>query len=294
MTGAYTGRFAPTPSGPLHFGSIVTALASFLDARSRGGRWLVRIDDLDTQRVRPGASDKILRTLDYLGLEWDQALVYQSDRIDAYLEALTALKEKGLLYRCYCRRQETRGIRYPGTCRHRNTATRTQYAYRIITNTEETGFIDRIQGYFSRNINHETGDFIVQRSDRIPAYHLATVVDDSWQGVTTVMRGADLLESTSTQIYLQRHLSCPMPEYAHIPVAIAADGKKISKQDEEIHPVMEKSPATILVAALHFLGQPVKPGLIKAGVRDVTAWGLENWDVSLIPRVREIQAGTED
>lgn len=285
----YIGRFAPTPSGPLHFGSIIAALASYLDAKKNKGLWLLRIDDLDTPRSKPGAVDTILRTLETLALQWDRDVVYQSNRQHAYDAALEHLQQRGLLYKCFCTRKQIKGRRYPGTCRHLQVLPDKQFAVRIITNSEPVGFTDKIQGDYYQNLQQESGDFIVRRADGLFAYHLACITDDAWQGITDIVRGADLIDSTPQQIYLQRQLGLTTPVYSHFPVATDINGKKISKRLGGLDALLDRHPATLLLEALSFLGQNIHPGLTKATPVEVIVSAIENWDISRISRTREIQ-----
>lgn len=286
MTATYTGRFAPTPSGPLHFGSIIAALAGFLDARSHGGRWLLRIDDLDPPRVRPGVTDAILHTLESLGLKWDGEVLYQSRRGEAYREGLRVLEEKKKLYRCYCPRRLTRGRPYPGTCRRRKDSPASRrYALRVITGADEVGFHDGIQGQFGLSLQDESGDFIIRRADGLFAYHLANVVDDAWQGITHVVRGADLLAATPAQIYLQDLLGLPSPLYRHVPVALRRDGSKISKSADAGHSLQHASPVQVLLHALRFLGQEPEPVLEQAGLDELLDWAARHWRLDAVPRL---------
>src|SRR5688572_18183024 len=234
----YVGRFAPSPTGPLHFGSLVAALASWLDARAARGRWLVRIEDLDAPRAQPGAADDILRTLGELGLVWDAPLVYQSQRSETYRAALQALQHH--VYWCGCTRREiadsSLGLAadgaqiYPGTCRNGIAQGKAPRALRVRTTSEEIRFNDRVQGPQRQVVEAEVGDFVLYRADEQIAYQLAVVIDDAKQGVTDVVRGADLLDSTARQIYLQRLLGYPQPRYLHVPAAVNAAGEKLSKQ----------------------------------------------------------------
>jgi len=284
----YIGRFAPTPSGPLHFGSIVAALASYLDAKKHNGLWLLRIDDLDTPRIKSGASDSILRTLETLGLAWDGEVVYQSNRHAAYAAALDNLQKSGLLYKCYCTRKRVKGLPYAGTCRDLPDRPDKQFAIRIISSPEPIGFTDRIQGDYSRNLQQQCGDFILKRADGLFAYHLACVTDDAWQGVTDIVRGADLLDSTPSQLFLQQQLELRTPFYSHVPVATDSNDKKISKRHGAIDALLEKQPARLLVEVLTFLGQEIYSELEKSSVTDVITWAINNWDISRVPPVREI------
>jgi glutamyl-Q tRNA(Asp) synthetase len=282
-----TGRFAPSPTGPLHFGSLVAAAASWLDARAAAGRWLVRIEDLDRPRVQPGAADEILRTLEALGLRWDGEVLWQSRREALYRDALERLRAD--TYWCGCSRREIAdsslglavdGARiYPGTCRAGLAADRRARALRVRVPDGVVRFVDRVQGEQAQQLARDVGDFVLYRADGLFAYQLAVVVDDAAQGVTDVVRGADLLDSTARQIHLQRLLGVPMPRYLHVPVAVNAQGEKLSKQTGA-RPVDPSRPAEALAAALAFLGQPPAETLDEA---------VRNWNPSLIParRVRE-------
>lgn len=226
----YVGRFAPSPTGSLHLGSLLAAIGSFIDARSSGGRWLVRIEDLDGARVVPGSADEMLRTLEAFGLLWDGEVVYQSRRAHLYAEALASLRAAGRTFECSCSRRKlsTEDSGYPGTCREGprkpgNTATRFR-----IDETETVSFDDRFQGLTVLAMD-KLGDVIVRRRDGIFAYQLAVVVDDALQGITDVVRGADLLESTGWQLALQRALRLPTPHYAHLPLLLERNGDKLAK-----------------------------------------------------------------
>jgi glutamyl-Q tRNA(Asp) synthetase len=293
----YRGRFAPSPSGPLHFGSLVAALASYLDARSRGGTWLVRIEDLDTPRVVPGAADDILRTLESCGMEWDGAIVRQSTRKEAYHHALHELRRRGAAYACACSRREIvdsalagiEGYVYPGTCRDGLPAGRRARAWRVRTHAGRLGFDDAIQARVEQNIEAQIGDFVVYRMDGIFAYQLAVVVDDAEQGITDVVRGADLIESTPRQMYLQELLRLPPVRYAHVPVAVNESGEKLSKQTRA-RPVTRSEAAQAMHAALVFLGQSPPTLLATAPVRVILTWALSNWRLDRIPRTRAAPA----
>jgi glutamyl-Q tRNA(Asp) synthetase len=237
---AATGRFAPSPTGPLHLGSLVAAVGSWLFARAAGGRWLVRMEDLDTPRVVPGADRQILDSLRGFGLEWDGEVVYQSQRVAHYEDALRALRERNLVFDCGCSRAElqraasapaTSEAVYPGTCRNGLPPGRTARAVRFRVSDELIVFDDRAEGRVQENVARETGDFVIKRADGVFAYQLAVVVDDALQGVTQVVRGADLLSSTARQIALQRALGYPTPSYAHLPLVKNPDGSKVSKRD---------------------------------------------------------------
>ena len=284
----YVGRFAPSPTGPLHFGSLVAALAGWLDARQAGGEWLLRMEDLDRPRVMPGAADAILRQLEACGLEWDGSVVIQSDRVDLYGAALQKLAAH--VYPCACTRKELEdsalaidGSRiYPGTCRAGLAAGKTARALRLRAAVEPVKFTDRVQGEISQSVANEVGDFVLRRADGLFAYQLAVVVDDAAQGVTDVVRGADLLDSTARQIALQRLLGHPTPRYLHVPVATTPGGEKLSKQTKAPDARPEDIPA-----ALGFLGLRPPAGLPQ---RELLEWAVVHWDPGRVPKVRAAAA----
>ena len=232
------GRFAPSPTGALHLGSLLAAVGSYLAARAAGGRWLLRIDDIDTPRVMPGAADRILRSLEAHGLRWDGEVLWQSGRADAYLAALEQLRGAGRLYPCACTRSELAAIArtgvdgpiYPGTCGTGLPPGRVARAWRLRVPAGGIAFHDAVRGSHRQDVAREVGDFVLQRADGLTAYQLATVVDDAFQSVTQVVRGADLLSSTPRQIVLQRCLGLPTPTYAHLPLLVDATGAKLGKQ----------------------------------------------------------------
>ncbi|MDA8107085.1 MAG: tRNA glutamyl-Q(34) synthetase GluQRS [Betaproteobacteria bacterium] len=293
----YVGRFAPSPTGPLHFGSLVAALASYLDARAAGGRWLLRIEDLDRPRVERAAAGAILRQLESLGLQWDGEPVWQSRRAALYRAALDALARRGLTYPCGCSRREIAdstlgadGARiYPGTCRGGLPPGRLARATRLRTGSEPIRFVDRVQGELVQALDREVGDFVLHRADGMFAYQLAVVVDDAAQGVTDVVRGADLLGSTARQIYLQRLLGYPEPRYAHVPVAVNAAGEKLSKQTGALAIGLAQRERE-LARALAFLGQEPPRGL---GARELLDWARNNWRLERVPRLRAAPAPAE-
>ncbi|MGK0297767.1 MAG: glutamyl-Q tRNA(Asp) synthetase [Gammaproteobacteria bacterium] len=285
----YVGRFAPTPSGPLHFGSIVAALSSFLQARKHNGNWLLRIDDLDTPRVQEGATDNIFITLETLKLEWDGNVAYQSHRIEEYESALNLLRQKGCVFRCQCPRKLIKNVAYPGTCRNLMIPDSVRSSRRILTNNKPIRFNDGIQGDYSQDILKHSGDFIVRRSDKIIAYNLAAAIDDTSQCITHVVRGADLIDSTPKQIYIQSLLGLYSPHYEHVPVAITPNGKKISKQYGATDVLIDRKPLNIIIDVLDFLGHPVESGLEKSDINTVMSWALDNWDITRVPRLESIQ-----
>ena len=251
----YRGRFAPSPTGPLHFGSLVAATASYLDAHAHGGEWLVRMEDLDTPRVQPGAADSILADLEHFGFKWDGPVLYQSSRIDAYRAALEKLRADGLIYPCGCSRKDSEAI-YPGSCANGLPPGKSARSWRVRVNQE---------------LAETVGDFILLRADGIFAYQLAVVVDDTAQEITDVVRGADLFDSTPRQIYLQQILGYPTPDYRHIPVVLGPDGQKLSKQNGAA--ALDPTHASNLLRdALIFLGYTVPEELKDESVADVWAW----------------------
>lgn len=259
---AYRGRFAPSPTGPLHFGSLLAAVASYADARASRGTWILRMEDLDRPRERPGAAERMLDTLRAFGFVWDEPILYQSGRTFAYAEALSRITRDGLAYPCGCTRSEITAIAeigpegpvYPGTCRTGLAEGRTQRSVRLNTQGAQIGFEDRIQGPQSQSIEETIGDFVLHRADGIHAYQLAVVVDDAHQGITHVVRGADLLASTPRQILLQRLLGLGQPAYAHVPLVLDEQGRKLSKSHDAA-PVDPNAPLPALNLAWRLLGQ---------------------------------------
>lgn len=294
----YRGRFAPSPTGPLHFGSLVAAVGSFLEARSHGGLWLLRMEDLDRPREQPGARDAILRALEACGLFWDGPVATQTQRGDAYHAALHRLAHAGAAYPCACTRREIadsavagiEGPVYPGTCRGALPHGRRPRALRVLAaGAAPVTFIDALQGAVTQDVAAEVGDFVIYRADRIVAYQLAVVVDDALQGITDVVRGADLLHSTPRQILLQRLLGLPTPRYAHLPVAVNAAGEKLSKQTRAAS-FDAGDPVPALVAAMRFLGQPPPVDLERAGVAEFWQWALQAWRLERVPRAAALPA----
>jgi glutamyl-Q tRNA(Asp) synthetase len=294
----YRGRFAPSPTGPLHFGSLVAAVGSWADARAGAGEWLVRMEDLDPPRAVPEAAAAILRALEALGLEWDGPVLYQSARAEAYRAALDDLQRQGVLFPCGCTRKEIADSAvtaldgssvYPGTCRDGLPPGRAKRTMRVRVGAAAIDFVDGLQGPVHQTLARDVGDFVLVRADGLCAYQLAVVVDDAAQGVTDVVRGADLLDSTPRQIFLQRLLGLPTPRYLHLPVAVDARGEKLSKQT--LAPRIDGSrPAAALVAALRFLGQSPPAGLELASTRAVLEWAIAHWDRAHIPATRAIAA----
>ena len=281
---SYIGRFAPTPSGHLHFGSLVAALASYLDARSVGGRWLLRMEDLDPPREMPGAQGAILDALQRYGFEWDGELVRQSERHDAYAQVVDRLFSMGLAYACTCSRKQLEGYHgiYPGLCRNAGHSMENA-AIRVRVPELMYSFEDRVQGLFGQHLGRDVGDFVIRRRDGLYAYQLAVVLDDAWQGVTDIVRGADLLDSTPRQLYLQELLGLPQPRYLHVPLIVQPDGHKLGKSYRS--PPLTASQATpLLLRALRTLGQATDDRLCHASPREVLDWAVTHWNASLIPR----------
>lgn len=285
---SYIGRFAPPPSGHLHFGSLVAALASYLDARAVGGRWLLRMEDLDPPREEPGAQAAILKALESYGFEWDGEMVRQSERHAAYAEVLDRLFNQGLAYACTCSRKQLEpyhGI-YPGLCRNAGHS-QEDAAIRLRVPELEYRFTDRVQGEFRQHLGRDVGDFVIRRRDGLYAYQLAVVLDDAWQGVTDIVRGADLLDSTPRQLYLQELLGLPQPRYLHVPLITQPDGHKLGKSYRS-PPLAADQATPLLLRALRALGQKTDSEMVHASPREVLSWGIEHWDALLIPRTLSV------
>jgi glutamyl-Q tRNA(Asp) synthetase len=279
------GRFAPSPTGDLHFGSLVAALGSFLEARTAGGKWLLRVEDIDPPREVAGSANRIIGDLQQLGMVADGQILYQSSRHEAYQAAVTRLLEEDLAYPCACSRKDipASGV-YPGTCRSGIAKGKTARAIRFRVPDASCEFTDRLQGRVCESLNHSCGDFIIQRADGLIAYQLAVVIDDHFQAVTQVVRGADLLDSTNRQICLQKALALNTPEYMHLPVVLSNDGKKLSKRSMS-DPLTQHEPAFSIYKALRFLGQNPPDGLT---LDRLWEWSLKHWDIKLIPRSKGI------
>lgn len=274
-----TGRFAPSPTGPLHAGSLLAAMASYCEARASGGRWLVRIEDLDPPREMPGASDLILRQLEACGFEWDGDIRYQSRRHEAYEAALQQLHEQGELFWCRCSRADLARLAspaYPGTCRPFRSP-RPEAAIRLVVDADPVQFTDGLFGAQQEDVAATVGDFVLKRRDGLYAYQLAVVVDDADQGITQVVRGADLLDNTARQIVLQQQLGLPTPEYLHLPLLVHPDGSKLSKQTfAPPLPLTETSP--LLLRALGQLRQSPPPELVAERPATILDWAVRHWD----------------
>ena len=288
----YIGRFAPSPTGDLHLGSLLAAVGSYLDARHHGGRWLLRMEDLDTPRVVPGSADRILRTLEGFGLHWDGDVIYQSQRHDAYVAALDQLQTAGHTFQCSCSRRELLGTEetgYPGTCRAGPTRLGVPTSTRFRVPPEPVVlFDDAIQGK-CRFHTPELGDIVIRRKDLIIAYQLAVVVDDGLQHVTNVVRGADLLLSTAWQILLQQALELPTPSYAHLPLVVEQTRGKLSKSRQSV-PVDPAHAGTALTTVLRMLNHPPPPELEGDAPERLLEWAVRNWNVVALAHVHSVTA----
>jgi glutamyl-Q tRNA(Asp) synthetase len=291
----YVGRFAPSPTGPLHLGSLVAAVASYLQARVNDGRWLVRIEDIDPPREPAGAAADILAALDAHGFQYEAPL-YQSTRLAAYAAATEALSRAGLAYPCTCSRQMIKqagatgpnGPIYPGTCRNAVANPElASLAIRFRTTNNPLVFTDRLQGLQSMRLESEHGDFLIRRRDGLVSYHLAAAVDDAQQGITEVVRGTDLLESTFPQLALFEALGKPRPAYMHIPIVLNAAGQKLSKQNGAARLHLDTA-AENLNKVLFFLGQKPPIGLRTASVNDVWSWAVSNWNPQILEKQRSV------
>nr|WP_298726241.1 tRNA glutamyl-Q(34) synthetase GluQRS [uncultured Steroidobacter sp.] len=304
----YRGRFAPSPTGPLHFGSLVTAVGSYLYARQAGGEWLLRIEDLDTPRVVPGSADSIIRTLATLGFEWTGSILHQSSRREAYEAATQQLLKNGQAFLCSCTRSElqaaqssdvrlfdTDELRYPGWCRLGPRATERKTAVRLFVTRGETAVTDLLQGRFTVDVSAEVGDFVIRRRDGLHAYQLAVVLDDAFQGITAVVRGADLLHSTPRQVILYRMLDLLVPDYAHLPVATDVNGIKLSKSAGAAAIDIAR-PTYEVWRALEFLRQAPPPELRRAGLATLWEWAIQHWQPKRLNGLRQatIRVGRED
>tara|TARA_R110000824_G_scaffold7892_2_gene35643 strand:- start:11417 stop:12391 length:975 start_codon:yes stop_codon:yes gene_type:complete len=289
----YRGRFAPSPTGPLHAGSLIAALASYLDARANRGLWFLRIEDLDPPRESPAALKQILQALEELNLLWDGEIIYQSQRSQAYQEALARLQEQALIFPCTCSRQDIQdhGGIYPGFCRERElnevNAESDTFSLRCKVPDIAIQFDDLLQGKQSQNLRSDVGDFILKRKDGLFAYQLAVVVDDAFQEITHVVRGIDLIDSTPRQIYLQRLLGYKQPVYAHIPVIINSQGQKLSKQ-HHANPLPAGKPSLSLYQALICLHQQPDADLKNAAPADIITWAIEHWNIDRLSELKHL------
>ena len=292
----YRGRFAPTPSGPLHLGSLVTALASYLAARNAGGVWLLRIDDIDGPRCRPEHADTILRQLDAHGLHWDEAVRYQSQHEPDYQAAFERLRDQGLCYRCTCTRARLAEISqpgidgpvYPGSCRDVGHQ-RPDAAWRLRVPSGRIALDDSIHGRIERHLEADIGDFVIRRADGRIGYQLASVVDEQQQGITDLVRGADLIGSSLRQKYLMQHFGHAVPSFLHIPVLLDSFGNKLSKQNHAT-PIHASASAQNLIRGLNLLGQAPFAADWHGRIDEILARAVRNWNPGLIPRQLDLPA----
>ncbi len=296
MLAGYIGRFAPSPTGPLHLGSLVAAVGSYIDARAAGGRWLLRIEDIDPPRETPGSAQHILSTLERFGFSWDGPVMRQSQRTTAYRDAVRTLLDQGLAFTCSCSRSElaaaqiplaTEELHYPGWCRRGPRHPDSPLAVRYTVDEEVVQFDDAIHGCQVHQLVKECGDFVIRRRDGLYAYQLAVVVDDAAQGVTHVVRGLDLLASTPRQIVLQRALGLPTPVYAHLPLVTDANGIKLSKSSGAAA-VDADQPSRELCRALHVLQQSPPADLMHAPLTEVWDWAIHHWRVQPLRGLRSV------
>jgi glutamyl-Q tRNA(Asp) synthetase len=287
----YIGRFAPSPTGPVHFGTLIAAVGSYLQAKKNDGQWLIRMEDVDTTRTVDGADRDILHTLEAFGFEWQGEVLYQSQQTAYYQQALDQLIEQSLVFPCVCSRKliaSSGSEIYPGTCRQRKLPEQNEHALRLMARDITIEFDDAIMGKQSQDISRQCGDFVIRRRDGLFAYQLAVVVDDHLQNISEVVRGADLLDSTARQIYLQQLLAYTTPAYCHLPLAVDASGNKISKS-EGAAKVEIKHRQRLLCDVLDFLGQKPPPVLADSHIRDIWKWAISHWDIELIAHREKIQ-----
>ena len=290
----YIGRFAPTPSGPLHFGSVITALASYLDARHNNGQWKVRIDDIDSPRVLEGAESAILKNLENLGLFWDGKISRQSENIMEYKNILEILKNKKLTYNCNCSRKKiiklsqsvADEIIYNNYCRNKNYPSSNKSSIRLITNYESTNFIDRAQGFQCHDVNNSISDFIIKRSDQLYAYQFTVVIDDQLQSVNNIVRGTDLLSSTIKQHYINTLLSYSEKTYMHIPIALI-NNRKLSKGNGD--KLNSNNLSLILIEGLKFLGQKIQKNIEDGSPEEILKYASDNWDTKPLEQLSSLE-----
>ncbi|WP_448214213.1 tRNA glutamyl-Q(34) synthetase GluQRS [Colwellia sp. MEBiC06753] len=283
----YRGRFAPSPSGLLHFGSLVTALASYLDAKANNGIWLVRIEDIDPPREQAGAASDILRTLEAYGMHWDEDVLYQSQQSALYETLLAELNQQALSYYCQCTRAQIKalGSIYTYTCRSLNLPEQGN-GTRLINHHGINQYQDMIQGQVQCNAALASEDFIIKRKDGLYAYQLAVVADDIYQGISHIVRGCDLLEPTARQLTLYKTFGFNPPQYAHVPLVVTAEGYKLSKQNKA--PAIDiNAPQASLIAALKFLNQQPPSELSQATTEEVINWAIANWQITQVPKTHQ-------
>lgn len=280
----YRGRFAPSPTGELHFGTLLAAVGSYLQAKSQHGEWLMRIEDVDTTRRVEGADTALLRALEGFGFEWDGEVVYQSQRTDLYEAALTRLSEQDLIYPCTCSRKQLAGESvYAGHCRHLRLPLKEEHALRLRVPNDVISFDDQVIGQYQQHLASDCGDFVIKRKDGLFAYQLAVVVDDAEQGITEVVRGVDLLDSTPRQIYLQQQLTYAQPDYLHLPLLLDEHSHKLGKSTGTAALDLSQ-PVQHLYSALEMLGQQPPAELARDELGELWQWAVEHWDILRIPK----------
>jgi glutamyl-Q tRNA(Asp) synthetase len=288
---SYRGRFAPSPTGAVHYGTLIAAVGSYLQAKKNQGKWFLRIDDIDVTRKIEGADTGIIKTLESFGFEWDGEIIYQSSQTRHYQQALEQLISQSLVFPCLCSRKQLADSSsdiYPGTCRDRRLPEKKQHALRVMAKNIDIEFNDVVMGIQKQNIEKQCGDFIIRRRDGLFAYQLAIVVDDAMQNITEIVRGADLLSSTPRQIYLQQRLNYPTPSYCHLPLAVDEAGNKISKS-EGATKIDINNKEYLLLSVLNFLGQQPPEALFKSDITDIWEWAIKHWQIDLVPAVKSIQ-----
>lgn len=285
----YIGRFAPSPTGSVHFGTLIAAVGSYLQAKKNNGNWLIRMEDVDVTRKVDGSDTEILNTLEAFGFEWHGEVIYQSKQTEYYENALEKLINQSLVFPCTCSRKQltkTDSDVYPGICRDRKLPEKNEHALRLSARNITTDFDDAVMGAQSQNIAQQCGDFIIKRRDGLFAYQLAVVVDDALQNITEIVRGADLLELTPRQIYLQQLLGYPTPAYCHMPLAVDTDGNKISKSEGATE-VDIKNREKLMCSVLEFLGQNPPADLSGSSINDIWKWATDNWNINQVPTVKK-------
>ena len=287
----YRGRFAPSPTGLLHLGSLLTAVASYVDAKANNGTWLVRMEDLDPPREMVGAADDILETLHRYGLHWDEPVLYQSQRQAIYQHHIDRLLQSRHGFYCTCSRSEIQArsgsARYPGTCRQCHTLPQQPHGIRVKVDDSVIAFQDQIQGLQKQNLTQHSGDFIIKRKDNLFAYHLAVVVDDDLQKITHVVRGCDLLDSTFCHLHLQNLLGFHHPSYSHLPIIVNRQKQKLSKQTYA-EAIPKQQQYRLLLDCLIRLGQHPPNSLRGASADHILQWAIEHWKPEHIPKVRQL------
>lgn len=283
---SYKGRFAPSPTGAVHFGTLLAAVGSYLQAKKHDGEWIIRMEDVDLSRKVEGSDTGILHTLEAFGFEWQGEILYQSTQNEHYENALQRLVEQSLVFACTCSRKQLAKINsgiYPGTCRLRLLPEKSEHALRVLAKNIDITFTDTVMGEQSQNMAQQCGDFIIKRRDGLFAYQLAVVVDDAMQGITEIVRGADLLDSTPRQIYLQQQLGYNTPAYCHLPLAVDTNGNKISKSEGAAKADV-KNKEKQLCEVLAFLGQQPPADLSACNIDDIWRWATANWHINNVPQ----------